>query len=258
MKLTIGCHRSCLTAFTLIELLVVITIIGILAALSAVALVTAKRHAKVVIAKTQISNIEGALIRFEAGGGKFPVSSSAEGAAAANGGSFTFGGSFTDATGASFVIGTPGYAANNSELMGVLTDVEKFGDGTPTINVGHVRNTTRENFLRDQRAPGTDPSGIGDDGVYRDPWGNPYIISLNLQRESHCADAFYKRQKVSQTAAGSTAGFDGLVNSSGNANSDAFERAGKVMVWSAGPDKHADTRMKANEGVNRDNVIGWR
>lgn len=258
MKPKLGCCRSILPAFTLIELLVVIAIIGILAALSAAALVAGKRHAKIVLAKMQISNIQGALIRYESGSGKFPVSSGAESAAAANGGSFTYGGSFTDSTGASFVIGTPGYAANNSELMGVLTDIEKFSDGTPTINVGHVRNTTRENFLREQHVSGFNPSGIGDDGVYRDPWGNPYIISLNLQRDNHCADAFYRRQGVSQTMAGSMSGFDGLANNSGTVNSDAFELAEKVMVWSVGPDKRADTGMKANEGVNRDNVVGWR
>src|ERR1043165_1299720 len=130
MKPELGCRRSLLPAFTLIELLVVIAIIGILAALSAAALVSAKARAKIVMAKTQISFIEGALIRYESGSGKFPVSSSAESAAAANGGSFTFGGTFTDAVGGSFVIGTPGYAANNSEIMGVLMDIEKFGDGT--------------------------------------------------------------------------------------------------------------------------------
>jgi len=251
-------RRAAPSAFTLIELLVVIAIIGILAALVATAVVAAKKRARVTLAKMQIRNIEGALVKYESDYSQFPVSSSALAAAAANGGSFTFGATYTDAGGSAFTITTPGHAANNSEVMGVLLNLEKFNNGLPTINVGHVKNSKYERYLPEQLVSGTDPSGIGDDGVYRDPWGNPYIISLNLQRDNHCADAFYRQRSVSQTAAGSTAGFDGLVNNSGNANSDAFECSAKMMVWSVGPDRRADVGAKANEGVNKDNVIGWR
>jgi hypothetical protein len=32
---------------------------------------------------------------------------------------------------------------------------------------------------------------------------------------------------------------------------------GPVMVWSFGPDGLADPNIKANAGVNADNVISW-
>jgi hypothetical protein len=39
---------------------------------------------------------------------------------------------------------------------------------------------------------------------------------------------------------------------------DSFRFNGGVMVWSLGPDKKADFNVKANVGVNRDNVLTWR
>ena len=34
--------------------------------------------------------------------------------------------------------------------------------------------------------------------VYRDPWGNPYIITMDLNYDEQCQDAFYCQQAVSQ------------------------------------------------------------
>lgn len=31
-----------------------------------------------------------------------------------------------------------------------------------------------------------------------------------------------------------------------------------AMVWSFGPDDKADPSKKANEGVNKDNVLSWK
>jgi hypothetical protein len=43
-----------------------------------------------------------------------------------------------------------------------------------------------------------------------------------------------------------------------NGNGDHFYYHGKVMVWSAGPDKTYDPTVKANTGANKDNVLSWQ
>jgi hypothetical protein len=65
--------------------------------------------------------------------------------------------------------------------MAVLLDLEKYGNGKATINKGHVKNTHGA-FLTADLAGETISSGIGSDGVYRDPWGSPYIISLDFAK----------------------------------------------------------------------------
>lgn len=250
-------HPGRRRAFTLIELLVVLAIIGVLAAMVMAAISIGKRNAKTRMSHVQAGLIQTALSRYESTYSQLPVSAAARAAAAANGGSFTYGGTFSDASGNPLTIGTPGYAANNSEVMGVLIDVESFA-GVPTINVGHVKNFKGEKFLEGLIVPGKDPGGIGDDGVFRDYFGNPYIISLNLDEGTRCADVIYRLRDVSQTVPGSATGFDGLMNTSASPDSDAFTRAGKFMVWSVGPDKKVDRGVKANTGVNKDNVLGWK
>jgi hypothetical protein len=37
----------------------------------------------------------------------------------------------------------------------------------------------------------TNSPGVGTDLVYRDPWGNPYIITMDLNYDEMCKDAFY-------------------------------------------------------------------
>ncbi len=39
--------------------------------------------------------------------------------------------------------------------------------------------------------------GVDNDLVYRDPWGNPYIISMDLNYDDQTKDAFYGLDKVS-------------------------------------------------------------
>ena len=243
--------------FTLIELLVVFAIISLLAAMILAAISAGKTRTKIAMTRTQLGRIDLALTGYQSLYGQLPVSSQAKTAAIANGGSFTYGGTYQDAAGNPLLIGTPGYAANNSEVMSVLLDVESFA-GTPTINVGHIKNQKGEKFLRDVLVSARDPGGVGDDGVFRDYFGSPYVISLNLDEGGRCADALYRRQSVSQTTVGSATGFDGLMNATANPNSDSFSSAGRFMIWSVGPDKKADPGTKANAGVNKDNIIGWR
>src|SRR5205823_705343 len=103
----------------------------------------------------------------------------------------------------------------------------------------------------------TNVNGIGPDGVYRDPWGQPYIITLDLNGDQKCWDAFYRLKLVSQQ--NKQTGLFGLFNSKNAAGfTDDFEFNGSVMVWSAGPDKTIDPKISANIGVNKDNVLSWK
>ena len=62
----------------------------------------------------------------------------------------------------------------------------------------------------DPSQPGPPLGGVDVNGVYRDPWGNPYIISMDLNYDENCKDAFYSLQSVSQEN-GQT-GWNGLIN----------------------------------------------
>src|SRR5262249_12368985 len=100
----------------------------------------------------------------------------------------------------------------------------------------------------------------GKDLVYRDPWGNPYIISVDLNYDEKTRDGFYRRDKVSHisTQPLPTVGYNGLTRRpTAPPNSNLFEAGAQVMVWSAGPDKMIDPTMPANTGANKDNVISW-
>jgi prepilin-type N-terminal cleavage/methylation domain-containing protein len=245
------------TAFTIVELLVVIAIIGILAALILPVLAAARRHALITKAKTEITPIVGAIEQYDSVYGHFPVSSQDQSSAGTN--DFTYGGKNFNADGSvSWIMGV----TNNAGVIAILQDATNYPNGQPTPNMSHVRNTQQAIYLNaipsgyDPSQPNPQPQGGVDiNGVYRDPWGSPYIISLDLNNDGLCRDSFYSQKSVSQQN-GQT-GFNGLFNPDAGGNSDNFEFHGKVMVWSAGPDRLIDTNSPANQGANKDNILSW-
>src|SRR6185436_13326537 len=82
------------------------------------------------------------------------------------------------------------YQVNNSEVMSILLDEMTFHTpgGTPTVNDKHALNPKMKVFSKARRATSDQfaPPGIGQDLVYRDPWGNPYIITLDLGNSGVC------------------------------------------------------------------------
>jgi hypothetical protein len=152
---------------------------------------------------------------------------------------------------------SPGaYRADNSELMVILLDLETYPNGAATINKGHARNPQRHAFLTLKQVSQVGQPGLGPDLVFRDPWGNPYIVTLDLNYDEQCRDAFYCLQAVSQENPNTpNKGFYGLARSSAT---NPFELKTPVMVWSLGPDGKANPNQKADQGDNKDNVLGWK
>jgi len=242
-------------AFTLIELLVVIAIIAILAAMVLPALQGVQKQAKVKKAQIEISDIKSAILRYQTDYSRYPVSVGAMNAAVAAKEDFTYGPGVTNPP-------VVGYNAANSEVIAILMDWTNSPLSTvpfvlPNPNLNHQKNPKQIAYLNAKMSGDATQPGVGPDMVYRDPWGNPYIISLDLNYDEKCMDAFYRNWKVSQQNGQS--GYNGLFNSvdpGGTGNDFAF--TGGVMVWSLGPDKMLDSSANANTGYNRDNVLSWK
>jgi prepilin-type N-terminal cleavage/methylation domain-containing protein len=236
-------------AFTLIELLVVIAIIGILAALLLPALAVVKRKAAIKQAQMEIGQIVNAINRYNTEYSHYPTMQTTTN-------DFTYFGGVPSVEAALPTIST----TNNSEVIAILMDIDKYpATGLPTVDAGHIKNSHSVKFLNAKMAQDTNSPGVGPDLVYRDPWGNPYIISLDLNYDENTQDAFYRTHKVSQGPGGNAQGINGLSDPTDSSGvKDDYAYRGGVMVWSAGPDKRVDINEAADQDENKDNVISWK
>ena len=241
---------------TLVELLVVLALIGILAAMLLPTLGRVRIKSTVQKARLEVDQIVSAITEYESVYGHYPVSDSATKAAAAVGEDVTYGGVIEE-TG-TWVAGPSSYLTFNCEPMAILLDLENYGDGTPTLNQGHINNPRRTRFLNPNLPPGTNAApGVGVDGIYRDPWGSPYIVTLDLNGDGRARDALYRNAAVSQDPQDPSHGLYGLVKTVDAQGKICFDVPAPVAVWSSGPDRRLSTEQKANQGVNRDNVLSW-
>ncbi len=208
--------------FTLVELLVVIAIIGILAGLLLPVLVSATKGGQKGRAKVEMAGLVTAIQSYVQDYSRFPT---------------------TQGSAADYTYTTNGTA--NAEVIAILMDNTSAAGG---VNANHVKNPKQFKYLTPKPAASISQPGVGPDGIYRDPWGNPYVISMDLNYDGVCEDATYKLPAVSG------GGLNGLVLQ----GDGYYGLTGTIMVWSCGPDGQASSSTKANAGVNQDNVLSWQ
>jgi hypothetical protein len=223
----------------------------------------------------QAGQIANAINSYETdNSGKFPVSSvgannamtSASTAPAPLGPEdYTYGATFkTPSSPYTYIVQTPGvsYPPTNSEVMAVLMDMESWTANPGfTIEHGHVKNPQRTHYLNATSVSATNQPGVGPDGIYRDPWGNPYVITIDLNYDGKARDAFYRLPAVSVDPSDLNPppkrGLNGLIPTMIN-GAPVYEANSPVMVWSAGPDGMIDPYSPANKGANKDNILSWK
>lgn len=226
-----------------------IVVVGIL-----VAMLFPARHSRMrperPQAMTDMSNLITAISSYDSEYRRWPVSTNVELSGMTD---FTFG---TVGTGAATIITNGGILeANNSEVLSIVMDIKSFRNGNPTLNHDGSLNPRHITFFA-PRLSAENKTGLGVDGVYRDPWDNPYIISIDLDGDGQCRDAFYSRLSVSAFA-DNAKGHHGLICQTNSSGKTECISTNRVMVWSFGPDGKADANTQADRGVNKDNILSW-
>ena len=249
--------------FTLIELLVVIAIIGILAGILLPSLSRAKQTARITQAKTEINGIKAAIQQYYNTENRYPTPQYVrkQGVQSPVDPDFTFGtfGVSEPSNPAYTPKGLPATAirstqntpiqTNNAAVMHILLNVDPA-----TGQSGNKENRRNQVYLEAKSVSDRNAPGVGPDYVYRDPWGSPYIITLDLNYDGRARDWFYRSDKHLGSDGHPLVG---LIKPPGQGKSDLEVRE-PVAVWSLGPDRQALPGEPASHEINEDNILSWQ
>lgn len=240
--------------FTLIEMLVVIAIIGILAGLLMPAIQAARLKAQKAVAMTEMKNLGVAISQYEQDYSRLPNPGRPPNPASPTSGWNQLWPALTN----DVTLGTgesgsdpqcDSFPANNG-LMFILVN-EGYAS-----NYQFARNPQRRKYFDPKTVSQENQPGLClKNYQYYDPWGYPYVITLDLNYDGVCYDWVYKRQVVSQQD-GTTVGRYGLQRAT--PNDTVFYFKGPFMIWSIGPDGRFSKTKSATLDENKDNVIGWQ
>ena len=224
--------------FTLIELLVVIAIIAILAGILIPAVIKMKGKTKIKLAQTEMKNLESGLSMYESEYGRPPVALSKTAIAAlGKNDDVTYGGTFDDGRAGSppvsLKVGSPNDLTNSALLALLLPKNLLANQGLQDMSA--LLNPRQGHYYQAKFVDRDYPGVSLVDGIFRDPWQMPYVITVDVNDDNKCFDSFYSIK----TGVGAI--------------------PAPVAIWSAGPDRLITSTDQTGKGdANRDNIVSWK
>ena len=211
--------------FTLVELLVVIGIIGILAGLIIPAVVISKQKGRITKARADMSSLSTVFTRMDgecgmmkaAGSSNYQLGGVSWGGPDSNG-SVTIGKLSSNKYDSSTV-------DDYCKVIAELADPKNSG---VTVSV-NKRKTPYLDARPEYDRSKSCTADANKANTWLDPWGNPYLIRINVHHEE---------KNTNPAVSNSTVPL-------------------KVILWSLGPDGKGDIGTVGDK-TNRDNIAGWK